>query len=262
MKKLFDSAFGFLIMAGLVLFLAVMGMGMVATGTGERKLAEAPEVTLPELAGHAGKTVRVRARLVGAPALQASGGEALAFQAVTITHEESSGSGEDYEVETVTDYAAMAPQVLVASDGEASAGIVAAGVDLRFVPERFEGRTGRGGVFPAEAAALLAANTFAGLPDRSDTDLSIRAIREGEEVTIHGTVEVVDGQPVLRAPADLPFVVSPLPFDEVVKQANTSGIISLVFGWAMLLGAAALAFFGVRGWLRGRRASAQPAAAA
>jgi hypothetical protein len=252
MKKFAGGVFSFVLMTGLVLFMAVMGLGMVATGSGERRLGEAPEVKLADLAAHAGKTVRFRATLVGEPAMAAAGGERLAFQAVTITHEES--SEDDWE--TVTDYARTAPQVVVASDGEAAVGIVSAGVELAYVPELFEGKTGSGGAMPAGASALLPAGVFTELPDRGFTDVSVRGIRDGEQVTVHGMVEVVDGTPVLRAPEDVPFVVSPLPWEEVVKRAGTSGILSLVFGWGLVAGAAVLAFFSVRNWIRDRRAPA------
>jgi hypothetical protein len=107
-----------------------------------------------------------------------------------------------------------------------------------------------GGVFSflLKAGAVLVMAVFG--------DLSVRAIAQDQEVTVHGTVEVVDGVPVLRAPEGAPFVVSPMPFDEVLEQAERSGTIDLVFGWLLLAGAAALAFFSLRGWLRGRRGAA------
>ncbi|HEX2189799.1 MAG TPA: hypothetical protein VHG51_12910, partial [Longimicrobiaceae bacterium] len=248
MKQVLGGVFSFVLLAVVVLLMAGTGVGMIGAGSGERQMTEAPEVPLAELAAHAGRTVRVRGTVAGQPALQAAGGEALAFQAVTITHEESSGVGEDRTEETVTDYARLAPQVLVVSDGAAAAGIVPQGIDLRFVPETFSGQTGRAGELPAAAASLLPAGVFTELPDRSGADLSVRAIREGAAVTVHGTVDVVDGQAVLRAPADAPFVVSPRPWDEVVSEAGTSGIINLVFGWGLLLGAVAATFFLLRGW--------------
>lgn len=256
MKKVVGGVFNFVLMSVVVLVMAGAGLGMVATGSGERMLAEAPEVEIAELAAHAGATVRVRARLQGEPALRAAGGEALAFQAVTITHEESSGVGEDQRYETVTDYARTAPAVLVASDGAAAAGILPEGIDLRFVPETFSGRTEAAGALPAGASALLPAGVFSELPDRSGADLSVRAIPEGAEVTVHGTVQVVDGQALLSAPAGAPFIVSPLPWEQVLDEAGTSGAINLVFGWGLLLGAAAATFFLLRGWVRGRRGAA------
>lgn len=256
MKKFLGGVFNFVLIAVVVLVMAGTGIGMVTTGSGERKLAEAPEVPLAELAAHAGRTVRVRAALAGEPALQAAGGEALAFQAVTISHEESTGVGENRRDETITDYAATAPRVLVLTDGEAAAGVVPDGIDLRFVPETFRGETGRGGALPAAASALLPAGVFTGLPDRTGADLSVRAIREGAEVTVHGVVEVVDGQAVLRAPEDAPFVVSPEPWEEVVSKAGTSGAISLVLGWVLLAGSVAVTLFLLLGWLRGRGAAA------
>lgn len=256
MKKLMGGVFGFLLTTGVVLLLAVFGIDMLATGSGERMLAEAPEVKLSELAAHAGKNVRVRAKLRGEPALQAPSGEALAFQAVTITHEESSGVGQDRTEETVTDYAQFAPTTVIAVDGAAAAGIVPAAVDLRFVPERFSGATGAGGQLPAAASSLLPAGVFTGLPERGYTDLSVRAIGQDQEVTIHGAVKLVDGQPVLDAPEGVPFVISPMPFDQVVKEAGRSGVINLVFGWALLAGAAGIVFFRLRGWLAARRGAA------
>ncbi|MEW5931697.1 MAG: hypothetical protein AB1941_29865 [Gemmatimonadota bacterium] len=256
MKKLMGGVFNFVLTAGLVLVLALFGLSMVATGSGERRLAEAPEVKLSELAAHEGKVVRVKAKLRGEPALQAANGEALAFQTVTITHEESSGVGEDREDRTVTDYAQFAPTAVVAVDGDAAAGVVPASVDLRFVPERFSGSTGARGEFPAAASSLLPAGVFAGLPERGYTDLSVRAIGQDQEVTIHGVVRMVEGTPVLDAPEGAPFVVSPMPFDEVLKEAGRSGALNLVFGWGMVLGALAIVFFRLRGWLAARRAPA------
>ncbi len=256
MKKLMGGVFSFLLTAGAVLVMAVFGLGMLATGSGEHMLAEAPEVKLADLAAHAGKAVRVRARLQGEPPLQAPNGDALAFQAVTITHEESSGVGEDRRDETVVDYDRYAPTALVLVDGAAAVGVVPAGVDLRFVPERFSGSTGADGQLPAGASSLLPAGVFTELPARGSTDLTVRAIGQDQEVTVHGTVEVVGGVPVLRAPEGAPFVVSPMPFDEVLEQAERSGTIDLVFGWLLLAGAAALAFVSLRGWLRGRRGAA------
>lgn len=256
MKKLMRGVFGFLLTAGAVLLMAVVGLGMLASGSGERRLAEAPEVKLSELAAHAGRNVRVKAKLRGEPALQAPGGDALAFQAVTISHEESSGVGQDRTEETVVDYAQFAPTTLIAVDGAAAVGIVPASVDLRFVPERFSGSTGADGQLPPAASSLLPAGVFTELPERGHADLSVRAIAQDQEVTIHGTVRMVEGQPVLDAPDGVPFVVSPMPFDEVLEQAERSGTIDLVFGWLLLLGAAALAFFSLRGWVRGRRGAA------
>lgn len=256
MKKLMGGVLNFVLLALVVLVMAGTGLGLVATGSGERRLAEAPEVPLADLAAHDGSTVRVRAKLLGEPGLQAPSGEVLAFQAVTITHEESSGVGEDRTEETITDYARFAPTVLVATDGTVAVGILPEGVDLRFVPERFSGATGAGGQLPAAASSLVPAEVFTELPDRGFTDLSVRAIGQEQEVTVHGTVQLVDGQPVLRAPADVPFVISPMPFDEVLKQAGRSGVLNLVFGWALVAGAAAVSFYSLRGWLRERRGAA------
>lgn len=256
MKKLLGGVFGFLLTAGVVLLLAAVGINLLASGSGERRLAEAPEVKLSELAAHADRTVRVKAKLRGEPALRAPSGEALAFQAVTITHEESSGVGDDREEETITDFAQYAPTTLIAVDGDAAVGIVPDAVDLRFVPERFSGQMGSGGRLPAAASSLVPTEVFAGLPDRGDADLSVRAIGQLQEVTIHGTVRMVEGQPVLDAPEGAPFVISPIPFEQVVKEAGRSGAIDLVFGWAMLAGAAAIVFFRLRGWLAARREAA------
>lgn len=256
MKKLMGGVFDFVLTAGLVLVLAVFGLSMVATGSGERRLAEAPEVKVSELAAHEGKNVRVRARLRGEPALQAANGEALAFQTVTITHEESSGVGQDREEKTVTDYAQFAPTAVIAVDGDAAVGVVPSSVDLRFVPERFSGSTGARGELPAAASSLLPAGVFADLPQRGHTDLSVRAIAQDQEVTIHGAVRMVEGTPVLDAPEGIPFVVSPMPFDQVVAEAGSSGMWNLVLGWGMVLGALAIVVFRLRGWLAARRAPA------
>lgn len=255
MKKFLGGAFGFLITAAVILVMAVTGAGLVATGLGERKLGQAPEVPLHELVEHDGEVVRVRARVTADPVLRSAGGEGLAFQAVTITHEESSGRGDDRTYTTVTDYARTAPEILLAAAGEATVGVLTPGVDLRFVPERASGRTGAGGALPGEAASLLAA-AFTGLPERSAADFSVRAIPDGAEVTIHGTVEVVDGVAVLRAPEALPFVITPLPFAEVLKEAGTSAAWNLGLGAALLLGSLAAAGYAVRGRLRARRAAA------
>ncbi len=256
MKKRMGEVLGFLLTTGVVLLLAMSGVSMLAAGSGERRLAEAPEVKLSELAAHEGKNVRVKAKLRGEPALRAPGGEALAFQAVTLTHEESSGAGEDRTERTVVDYAQFAPTTIIAVDGAAAVGIVPAAVDLRFVPERFSGATGAGGRLPAAASSLLPAGVFADLPRRGHADLSVRAIGQDQEVTIHGTVRMVEGRPVLDAPEGVPFVVSPMPFDQVVGEAGRSGAIDLVFGWAMLAGAAGIVFFRLRGWLAARRGAA------
>lgn len=218
------KVFGFVITAGIVVLLAVVGLGMVATGLGERSLGEVPEV-------------------------------ALAFQAVTVTHEESSGVGEDREERTVTDYQRVAPEVLVASDGAHAVGVLPAGVDLRFVPERAAGRLAAGGVLPAEAAPLVS-SAFTGIPDRTGADVSVRAIPEGAEVTVHGTVQLVDGAPVLAAPADAPFVVTPLAWEEVVKEAGTSGTLNLVLGALLVLGSLAIVASRLRARLRGAPAAA------
>lgn len=258
MKKLLDGAFGLLLNVVLVGVLLVAGAGMVATGLGERKLGEAPLVPVAELARHDGETVRVRARVSGEPALQAAGRERLALQAVTISHTESSGSGADRTERTVTDYARLAPEMVLATDGSATVGVLTEGVELRFVPERFRGTTGSEGALPGEAAALVA-SSFAGFPERSQADLSVRAIPDGAEVTIHGTVEVVDGQALLRSPETLPFVITPLPFEEVLREAGSSGTWNLVLGSGLLLGALALVWMMVRD--RFRRPAAEPAAA-
>ena len=256
MKKLMGGVFDFLLTGLVVLVLAGFGLAMVGTGSGERRLAEAPEVRLSELAAHEGKTVRVKAKLRGEPALQAPNGEALAFQTVTITHEESSGVGADREEKTVTDYAQFAPTTLVAVDGGAAVGIVPGAVDLRFIPERFSGQTGANGQLPAGASSLVPTTVFADLPDRGYTDLSVRAIGQDQEVTIHGTVKLVEGQPVLDAPDGIPFVISPMPFEQVIEEASSSGMWNLVFGWAMVAGALAIVFFRTRSWLAARRGGA------
>lgn len=256
MNKRMGGVFDFVLTAGVVVLLAGVGLAMVGAGSGERRLAQAPEVKLSELAAHAGKNVRVRAKLRGEPALRAPDGEALAFQTVTITHEESSGVGQDRSEETVTDYAQFAPITLIAVDGDEAVGIVPGEVDLRFVPERFSGSTGAGGQLPAAAASLLPAGVFTGLPGRGFTDVSVRAIGQYQDVTIHGTVQMVEGQPVLDAPEGIPFVITPLPFEQVLNEAKSSGVWNLVFGWAMVAGAAAIVAFRLRGRLAARRTAA------
>ncbi len=253
MKKRFDTAFGLLLNVGLVLVLGAVGTGMVVRGLGERKLDDAPAVALSELAAHAGKTVRVRARVSGEPSVRSPGGERLAFQAVTITHTEESGSGADRTESTVTDYARTTPEVLLASDGSTTVGVLTQGVDLRFVPERFRGPTAGDGALPPAAAALVS-SSFTGFPERG-ADLSVRAIAEGAEVSILGTVQVVDGQPVLQAAEGIPFVVTPLAFEEVLKEAGSSGIWNLVLGAGLLLGSFGLAW-GVLRDLRRKPAAA------
>lgn len=253
MKKRFDTAFGLLLNVGLVLFLGVAGAGMVVRGMADRKLDDAPTVALSELAAHAGETVRVRARVSGEPAIQSPGGERLAFQAVTVTHTESSGSGEDYSEKTVTDYARTAPEILLASDGGTTVGVLTQGVDLRFVPERFRGPLGSEGTLPPAAASVVS-SSFTSLPERG-ADLSVRAIADGAEVSILGTVQVVDGQAVLQAADGVPFVVTPLPFEEVLKEAGSDGIWDLALGAALLLGSLVLAGWSIRG-LRGKPAAA------
>jgi hypothetical protein len=254
MKKLFDTAFGLVLYVGLILVLGVTGVESITRGLGERKLDEAPTVALAELAAHAGKAVRVRARISGEPALFSAGGERLAFQAVTVTHNESSGSGEDRSETTVTDYARTAPEILLASDGGTTVGVLTQGVDLRFVPERFQGTMGGEGALPPGAASLVS-SSFTGFPERAAADLSVRAIPDGAEVSILGTVQVVDGQPVLQAADGVPFVVTPLPFEQVLKEAGSSGVWNLAVGAALLLGSLALAASALRDRFRGQAAA-------
>ncbi|HEX7238742.1 MAG TPA: hypothetical protein VF263_00640, partial [Longimicrobiaceae bacterium] len=102
MKKLFSGALDFVITGGAALLLAVWGINTVAAGSGERKLGEAPEVKVADLAKHDGKTVRVRAKLTTEAPLRGADGKALAFQALVVTHEEESGTGTDRTTETVT----------------------------------------------------------------------------------------------------------------------------------------------------------------
>lgn len=255
MKKFFSGLIGFVFMTLVVLFMVGEGATLILRGSGERKLKEAPEVALAGLAKYAGKTVRVRGRLSGQPSLQAANGAELAFQAVVISHEESSGSGQDSERKTVTDYAQMAPQALVLGDGAHTVGVLPSGVDVRFVPEQAKGSMGPSGRLPAGAAGFVSP-AFTGFPDQQGADVSVRGIAEGAEVTVHGTVALSSGGPVLTAPQDLPFVISPLPFEQVLKKAASSGMWHLVFGWIMVLGGVAVAATQVSGLFRRRQPEA------
>ncbi|HEX7242585.1 MAG TPA: hypothetical protein VF263_20010, partial [Longimicrobiaceae bacterium] len=125
-----------------------------------------------------------------------------------------------------------------------------------FVPETARGAMGSGAQLPAAAAGVLS-SAFTEIPDQRGADVVVRSIPDGADVTIHGKVEVVDGAAVLRAPGDgVPFVVTPLPFAEVVESAAGSGVWNLVFGWVMIVGALAIVGFRARGWMRGRGAPA------
>jgi hypothetical protein len=220
----------------LVVGIMIWGVSMLATASGENAFAAAPEVSLSELKQHAGTgiPVRVRARAVAEPALQTPGGEALAFQAVTVSHEESGDSDEPSE--TVIDYAGTTPQTVWISDGSGAVPVQAAGIDLRFVPELAKGSTARGGALPPELARNVAA-AFRNLPGGSGLDVVVRGIPNGEEVTVFGVVDSYNDQPVIQSPRDGKLlVVSPMEPAQLLAAVSSSASWNSWIGWLLLLG--------------------------
>lgn len=247
----------------LALVIGLMGWGAtkLATADAEAAFARAPEVTVADLREHmgSGQPVRLRARAVALPPVEAPNGKALAFESLVITHEETRGTGADQTRSVETDYDRLQPAELWLSEGEEAVRLDVAGLDLRFVPELAAGKTSARGALPAEAAAWLAAG-FTELPDRTGLDYSLRGIEDGAEVTVYGTVEAVDGLPVLRSPgAGELFVLSSLPATELARAVQSSSGSNALFGYILLLGTPAVAVLAVI-WRR-RDAAKRTAAA-
>lgn len=220
---------------GLVVISLVLiggGWSLINAGRAERRLAAAPHVALRDLAAWAdrGRAVRVEARALGEPRLTPPNGQALALQYVRVEHTE----GDDEDQHTVVDYEYVAPVELLIGDGRQTVRVRAQGVDPRFLQRQLAARLDSEGRPPAEVIAALDP-IFNDLPAVPHGQVTIWNIPAPADVTVYGTVTLEEGQPVVQAGDDAFFVVSPLPFTELLQRATTSSRISLLLGSGMIL---------------------------
>lgn len=212
--------------------LAGLGFWMTGLGGAERAVAEAPRVAPAGLEAHAGTDVPVllTARAVAIPPLVSGGGSELALQSVYFSHEET---GMD-RTETVTDYEALAPEVIWAVEGELAVRVETEGVNVRYIPERARGETGTRGSLGPEAIREISPS-FAGLPEDGGLDFVVRSIGNGEAVSVYGVVEMENGAPVVRAPGKgRPFAIAGMDPDAFVAAIGSSGRFLIIAGWAVV----------------------------
>lgn len=251
MLNVIGRVIGLMAVAVFMIIGMAAGWDMITAGRTESTLAAAPVTSLSELAAVAGTgtRVRVQATAIGEPGLRTSSGEELALQYVRVQHTEGSGDDE----ETVVDYEYVAPVELVVSDGAEFVRVRAQGVDPRFLAKQADARLDRDGALPPEVAAQLDP-IFSDVPAVPGGEITIWTIAKDAPVTIYGTVVMDQGMPVLQAAEDgVFFVVSPLPFDEIVAQAASSSRLNAIFGWILLVVPPALTTVLGIGALRSRR---------
>ena len=157
-------------------------------------LAAMPTTPLSQLKSHAGtgELVRVRATMLGIPALTDGAGDQLALKLVTQTKHRDRGA--DY----VADLWWIPTHFRV---GEGKTHVAVEPKDgspaYSYLPERLKGNIGDDKRVPADIAALIAPN-FPKLRPIQYSNITVYTINRDAPVTIFGVVALENGEPVIR----------------------------------------------------------------
>ena len=158
-------------------------------------LAAMPTTPLSQLKSHAGtgELVRVRATMLGIPAVTDEAGDPLAFKFVTQIQKRSRDGDYIRDREWI-------PGHFRIGDGNLQVAVELkerAPSDL-YLPQRASGYITGDKQIPADVAPILAPN-FADLRPVRFNEITVFTINRGAPVTIFGVVEIENGEPVIYA---------------------------------------------------------------
>ncbi len=198
------------------------------------RLAALPVTPLADLRGLAGtgRLVRVRAKMLGQPAITDGTGARLAYKAATqVSTGRHSSTDDTWWVPGEFEVGEGTRHITVDSSQKA--------LDERFIP-RSASNGVVGGKVPADIAPLLAPD-FSKLEPIDHDDIRVFTIGRGAMVTIFGEVVLQNGKLTLRAPNHRysgieagRLIVSPLDDEELVaKLGGAAG--NGVLAFAMML---------------------------